>query len=246
MMEASLPYAESPPLTSKSTPITTSNNNDKNNSNANNISKTTSKKVTSTTTIARRRRREILQLRRSSSAATTATAVAGFVATAISALNSPIVSGSSKRTSVEIGNSNDCNTPSKMRKLTIGEAGMIVATTHDIIVDTTNTGNKTNITTTPQKKKKDLIVDEDDDASTTSPKKEQNSNVSLTKQPYQVSKEEASALRREARRVRNRESAAASRAKIRHRIEDLEKEVMRWKTEAEKWKSMYEEVIKDD
>ena len=53
-----------------------------------------------------------------------------------------------------------------------------------------------------------------------------------------MSKEEASAWRREARRVRNRESAAASRRKIRNRIEDLEEEV-------EKWKLKYEALMKE-
>jgi len=51
-----------------------------------------------------------------------------------------------------------------------------------------------------------------------------------------MTKEEAAIWRREARRVRNRESAAASRRKIRERIEELESEV-------ELWKSKYEEAI---
>ena len=36
--------------------------------------------------------------------------------------------------------------------------------------------------------------------------------------------------RRECRRVRNRESAAASRARVRNRIQELEVEVEDWKT----------------
>uniref|UniRef100_A0A7S1ZLV8 BZIP domain-containing protein n=1 Tax=Trieres chinensis TaxID=1514140 RepID=A0A7S1ZLV8_TRICV len=44
-----------------------------------------------------------------------------------------------------------------------------------------------------------------------------------------MSKEQLAAWRREARRVRNRESAAASRQKIRDRIEELEGEVDQWK-----------------
>lgn len=51
-----------------------------------------------------------------------------------------------------------------------------------------------------------------------------------------MTKEEASAWRREARRVRNRESAAASRRKIRDRIEELEEEV-------EVWKAKYEAIM---
>eukprot|EP00586_Coscinodiscus_wailesii_P023726 CAMPEP_0172499836 /NCGR_PEP_ID=MMETSP1066-20121228/131645_1 /TAXON_ID=671091 /ORGANISM="Coscinodiscus wailesii, Strain CCMP2513" /LENGTH=188 /DNA_ID=CAMNT_0013273793 /DNA_START=74 /DNA_END=640 /DNA_ORIENTATION=+ len=44
-----------------------------------------------------------------------------------------------------------------------------------------------------------------------------------------MSKEETAAWRREARRVRNRESAAASRRKTRDRIAQLESEVQDWK-----------------
>eukprot|EP00980_Cylindrotheca_fusiformis_P017900 scaffold5682_cov140-Cylindrotheca_fusiformis.AAC.11 len=45
-----------------------------------------------------------------------------------------------------------------------------------------------------------------------------------------MSKEQLAAWRREARRVRNRESAAASRQRIRNRISELEVEVGEWKT----------------
>lgn len=45
-----------------------------------------------------------------------------------------------------------------------------------------------------------------------------------------MSKEQLAAWRREARRVRNRESAAASRQRIRNRISELEDEVGEWKT----------------
>mmetsp|Transcript_4902 Transcript_4902/g.7433 ORF Transcript_4902/g.7433 Transcript_4902/m.7433 type:complete len:192 (-) Transcript_4902:223-798(-) len=45
-----------------------------------------------------------------------------------------------------------------------------------------------------------------------------------------MSKEQLAAWRREARRVRNRESAAASRQRIRDRINELEDEVGEWKT----------------
>jgi len=51
-----------------------------------------------------------------------------------------------------------------------------------------------------------------------------------------MTKEEAAAWRREARRVRNRESAAASRQKTRDRIVQLEGEV-------DMWKRKYEEVM---
>ena len=45
-----------------------------------------------------------------------------------------------------------------------------------------------------------------------------------------MTKEQLAAWRREARRVRNRESAAASRQRIRDRISELETEVDLWKT----------------
>lgn len=50
-----------------------------------------------------------------------------------------------------------------------------------------------------------------------------------------MSKEQLAAWRREARRVRNRQSAAASREKIRNRIQELE-------DEANEWKLKYEEA----
>mmetsp|Transcript_28440 Transcript_28440/g.48393 ORF Transcript_28440/g.48393 Transcript_28440/m.48393 type:complete len:238 (+) Transcript_28440:218-931(+) len=51
-----------------------------------------------------------------------------------------------------------------------------------------------------------------------------------------MSKEQLTAWRREMRRVRNRESAAASRRKVRDRIEELEEEV-------KCWKDRYDEVM---
>jgi len=51
-----------------------------------------------------------------------------------------------------------------------------------------------------------------------------------------MSKEQLAAWRREARRVRNRESAAASRQRIRSRITELE-------TEVEGWKAKYQQAM---
>ena len=48
-----------------------------------------------------------------------------------------------------------------------------------------------------------------------------------------MNKEQLAAWRREARRVRNRESAAASRQRIRNRIAELESEVAEWKAKYE-------------
>lgn len=52
----------------------------------------------------------------------------------------------------------------------------------------------------------------------------------------EMSKEQLAAWRREARRVRNRESAAASRQRIRSRITELE-------TEVEDWKGKYADAV---
>lgn len=61
-------------------------------------------------------------------------------------------------------------------------------------------------------------------------KRKVNSSTQMRYEPkIPMSKDEASAWRREQRRVRNRESAAASRAKIRGRIGELENEVNEWK-----------------
>ena len=51
-----------------------------------------------------------------------------------------------------------------------------------------------------------------------------------------MTKDQLTAWRREMRRVRNRESAAASRRKVRDRIQELEEEV-------NCWKDRYEEVM---
>ncbi|KAL7543953.1 hypothetical protein ACHAXR_013366 [Thalassiosira sp. AJA248-18] len=51
-----------------------------------------------------------------------------------------------------------------------------------------------------------------------------------------MTKEQLTSWRREMRRVRNRESAAASRRKVRDRIEELEEEV-------DVWKRRYQEVM---
>lgn len=51
-----------------------------------------------------------------------------------------------------------------------------------------------------------------------------------------MTKEQLTSWRREMRRVRNRESAAASRRKVRDRIEELEEEV-------DLWKRRYEEAM---
>ena len=57
-----------------------------------------------------------------------------------------------------------------------------------------------------------------------------NKKAQITYNPdIPMTKEQLTAWRREMRRVRNRESAAASRRKVRDRIEELEEEVQVWK-----------------
>ena len=57
-----------------------------------------------------------------------------------------------------------------------------------------------------------------------------------------MTKEQLAAWRREARRVRNRESAAASRQRIRNRISELETEVDGWKTKYNEAQSRLQEL----
>jgi hypothetical protein len=64
-------------------------------------------------------------------------------------------------------------------------------------------------------------------------KKRNKQNTYLPKSVKSMSKEEISAWRKEARRVRNRQSAAASREKVRSRITELEAEVAGWKLKYE-------------
>lgn len=82
-------------------------------------------------------------------------------------------------------------------------------------------------TTTVEKKppKKRRVQQKEDDGSDSDSKKTQ-----IRYDPdVPMGKEQLAAWRREARRVRNRESAAASRQRIRDRIAELEGEVDEWK-----------------
>lgn len=64
-------------------------------------------------------------------------------------------------------------------------------------------------------------------------KKRNKQNTYLPNSVTSMTKEELSAWRKEARRVRNRQSAAASREKVRSRITELEAEVAGWKLKYE-------------
>ena len=107
-------------------------------------------------------------------------------------------------------------------------------------------GGKAKIKAATEKKppKKRKVTAEDDTASaapskkaakaTTSSGNSSDSDKKKTQIRYDpevpMNKEQLAAWRREARRVRNRESAAASRQRIRNRISELEDEVNQWKS----------------
>lgn len=74
-------------------------------------------------------------------------------------------------------------------------------------------------------------------AKTTTAKKRPDKKTQIQYNPdVPMTKEQLTSWRREMRRVRNRESAAASRRKVRDRIEELEEEV-------DIWKKRYEEAM---
>jgi hypothetical protein len=81
-----------------------------------------------------------------------------------------------------------------------------------------------------KKKQKNDDDDDDDDASNASSSNDKRKTQIRYDPEEPMSKEQLAAWRREARRVRNRESAAASRQRIRSRITELETEVDGWKT----------------
>lgn len=79
----------------------------------------------------------------------------------------------------------------------------------------------------PPKKRK---VDESKESASATESDDEKKKTQIRYDPeVPMSKEQLAAWRREARRVRNRESAAASRQRIRNRISELEDEVGEWK-----------------
>jgi len=79
---------------------------------------------------------------------------------------------------------------------------------------------------TPQRHNKRLrVIMPDATLSSDNLNKKIKTNSETRKQNEQISKQEASARRKEQRRIRNRISAAASRQKVKNRIEELEKQV---------------------
>mmetsp|Transcript_29047 Transcript_29047/g.54571 ORF Transcript_29047/g.54571 Transcript_29047/m.54571 type:complete len:207 (-) Transcript_29047:1855-2475(-) len=89
----------------------------------------------------------------------------------------------------------------------------------------------------PPKKRKVGSDDSSSEKTEETPKSGKNSSEDSKKKTQirydpdvPMNKDQLAAWRREARRVRNRESAAASRQRIRNRIAELEEEVGQWKT----------------
>jgi len=208
---------------------------------------------TKTTTIARRRRREILNIRRVSSAGmTSSSTIERAVASAMEKLKDKSCSNNNKHTIDK--DSSPAPMSSKIRKVCIGESEVVVKT--ELLVDPATLldevassellqKNKIQSTTTKSTYSSSRGMTKTTISTTTTQTSKQYLNKNSSNDNKNISKEEASALRREARRVRNRESAAASRAKIRHRIEELEKEVVMWKNETTNWKEKYEDDVND-
>jgi len=207
---------------------------------------------TRTTTIARRKRKEILSIRRASSAGMTSSAtIERAVASAMGKLKDKSCNNNNKRSIDK--DSSPTPISSKIRKVCIGESEVVVKT--ELLVDPATLLDEVTSSDLLQKNKIQSTTTKSTFSSsrgltkttttTTTKTSKQYVNKSTNNDNKNISKEEASALRREARRVRNRESAAASRAKIRHRIEELEKEVVMWKNETMNWKEKYEVDIID-
>ena len=91
---------------------------------------------------------------------------------------------------------------------------------------------------TARKRRKEILTSSRQNANKRPKSNEEEGPDSKAKTKYQnrydpevpMTKEEAAEWRREARRKRNRESAAASRNKVRNRIAELEEEVEDWET----------------
>lgn len=97
-----------------------------------------------------------------------------------------------------------------------------------------------------KKKKKKAAQSENDGEAKNKNDTESDGNQAKTQIRYDpdvpMSKEQLAAWRREARRVRNRESAAASRQRIRDRINELEGEVGEWKAKYDQAMARLEQV----
>lgn len=159
---------------------------------------------------ARKRRKEIIQSQRSENES---------IANGATALSSNASTASSSLTSGTNGNG--------------GKGATIVATGDEAPNAAANDANGNGTEKKPPKKRK---VSTGDPSLRKSSKNDSFDDSKLKKTQIRydpdvpMNKDQLAAWRREARRVRNRESAAASRQRIRNRISELEDEVGDWKT----------------
>jgi len=156
-------------------------------------------------TAARKRRKEIIQSQRSENEIGGGAALAsdGFTSTAASLLINSMKQDP-KRT---IPTNGDDKKPPKKRKVTSGDSST-ARTNGKKGNKLSSAGSNSNAGDENKKKKTQIRYDPE----------------------VPMSKDQLAAWRREARRVRNRESAAASRQRIRNRISELEDEVGEWKS----------------
>ena len=156
-------------------------------------------------TAARKRRKEIIQSQRSENEIGGGTALAsdGFTSTAASLL----INSMKQDPNRAIPTNGDDKKPPKKRKVTSGDSSA-ARTNGKKGNKISSTGSNSNAGDANKKKKTQIRYDPE----------------------VPMSKDQLAAWRREARRVRNRESAAASRQRIRNRISELEDEVGEWKS----------------
>jgi chromosome segregation ATPase len=158
---------------------------------------------------ARKRRKEIIQSHRSESEFSTAAESVAESTSAQTTITTTTTTKCKRNAAVRSRAVTD-QKPPKKRKITEEDED-------DTVGSDTNAGNNDAFETTFDQQ------DCDDDAN----------NRKKTQIRYDpeipMNKDQLAAWRREARRVRNRESAAASRQRIRNRISELEDEVSQWK-----------------
>ena len=186
-------------------------------------SATVSGSMASTPALARKRRLELLRSNRSS---------------AHGNANNSLVSASTISTSIE-----EPGTLSNINSITNDEAVTNNNSVADAMVMGENSSSspkrrKTNRNITGTEKEKNSLTNGGKAKNKpTKPKRKVKTNIRYDPD-VPMSKEETAAWRREARRVRNRESAAASRQKTKSRIEELEVEVQKWRDKFKEAESM--------
>lgn len=115
------------------------------------------------------------------------------------------------------------------------KAGASIATTVDLKANADDVGEVPTVSSSSggkkRKQKKLSPAPPPPDSASSSDEGKERKKTQIKYEPdVPMNKEQLAAWRREARRVRNRESAAASRQRIRNRITELEDEVGEWKS----------------